>query len=348
MEQRTLRLKLSADDVKGADRITWVGIWLNVVLSGLKGAAGVTFHSSGLLADAVHSISDLVSDFVTLVSLKYCTRPPDALQPYGYGKFETIGALSVSLLLIGGSMGILVHSLDSLLVLMEPLSAVESVTNRVRSHGHEMIMHPAALIIAALSVAAKEALYRTTFSIGQRVHSSVLIANAWHHRSDAVTSLVAMGGIGLSLAGFPFFDPLAGIAVGGIILKMGTELGWNSIKELCDAKVSDTTIKRLEKAVNKVIGSSGGEVLGVRQLRSRKVGRHIHVDLTLVVDDASAVHRAIEWKQKAKRAIKHTIPRVNDIVVEITTPEQLTAMATVNAKEKHDHGMCYAKHAADQ
>ncbi|KAG3097484.1 hypothetical protein PI124_g8125 [Phytophthora idaei] len=359
-EERALRIKLSAEDVKAADRITWVGVWLNVVLSGLKGVTGVAFHSSGLLADAAHSISDLVSDFVTLVSLKYCARPADASQPYGYGKYETMGALSVSLLLVGGSLGIMVHSLDTLLVLMEPatvistldpkevmdlvehmdpnaIEAVETLAKSTHTHGHGMVMHPAALGIAALSVAAKEALYRTTMSIGRRVHSSVLIANAWHHRSDAVTSVVAMGGIGLSLAGFPLFDPLAGIAVGGIILKMGAEIGWDSVKELCDAKLSDTTIRNLEKAVDGVVGNSNGDVLEVRQLRSRKVGRHIHVDLTLVVNDASGVHRAVEWKQKVKAAIKNRVPRVKDILVEIATSEQLAATAAAEAKEAHDH-----------
>ncbi|GMF66704.1 unnamed protein product [Phytophthora fragariaefolia] len=365
-EERALRLKLSAADVKAADRITWVGVWLNVVLSGLKGAAGVAFHSSGLLADAAHSMSDLVSDFVTLVSLKYCARPPDALQPYGYGKYETIGALSVSLLLVGGSLGIMTHSLDTLLVLMEPaasstaaiaaldptkvaelvetmdpetLEAVESLAKSAHSHAHGMVMHPAALGIAALSVAAKEALYRTTMSIGRRVHSSVLIANAWHHRSDAVTSVVAMSGIGLSLAGFPLFDPLAGIAVGGIILKMGAEMGWDATKELCDAKLPDATVRNLEKAVDEVVGNSNGEVLSVRQVRSRLVGRHIHVDLTLVVDDAATVHQAVEWKQKMKGAIKHRMPRVKDIVVEIATPKQLAATAAAEAKEAHDHAV---------
>ncbi|KAI9910525.1 hypothetical protein PsorP6_010222 [Peronosclerospora sorghi] len=350
LEQRALRLKLSAKDVKAAHRITWIGVWLNVVLSGLKGVAGVAFHSSGLVADAMHSISDLVSDFVTLVSLRYCARPPDALQPYGYGKYETIGALSVSLLLVGGSLGIITHSFDSLLVLMEPLSmsaivdqsqgtgleTVDSVAKSVHKHAHGMTMHPAALGMAAVSVVAKEALFRASMNIGQRVHSSVLIANAWHHRSDAVTSIVALSGIGLSLAGFPLFDPLAGIAVGGIILKMGAEMGWDSITELCDVRLSDLTIKSLVNAVDDVVQRSRGEIVGVHQIRSRKVGRHIYVDLTIVVNDAAAVHRAVEWKQTVKNTIKHRIPRVKDIVVELTTPTQLVAVAATEAKTKED------------
>uniref|UniRef100_M4B9Q2 Uncharacterized protein n=2 Tax=Hyaloperonospora arabidopsidis (strain Emoy2) TaxID=559515 RepID=M4B9Q2_HYAAE len=346
-EQRALRQQVSAEDMKAADRITWVGVWLNVALSVLKGAAGVAFHSSGLLADATHSIGDLVSDFVTLVSLKYCARPPDVPQPYGYGKYETVGALSVSLLLVGGSLGIMVHSLDSLLMLLEPVSTSVTVTNTTQvveliehmkvetmegvkslaksghTHAHGLDMHPAALGIAVLSVVAKEALFRTTFSIGHRVHSSVLIANAWHHRSDAVTSVVALSGIGLSLAGFPLFDPLAGIAVGTIILKMGVEMGWNRMKELCDAKLPDPITQRLEKAVDDVIKASGNEIVGVRKLRSRKVGRHVYVDLTLLVDDGSTMPQAVEWKQKVKNAIVQKLPQVKDIVVEVATTTQL-------------------------
>ncbi|CEG45586.1 cation diffusion facilitator family [Plasmopara halstedii] len=338
-DEQASRLKLSAEDMKTADRITWVGIWLNVVLSGFKGAAGVAFHSSGLLADAAHSISDLVSDFVTLVSLKYCARPPDASQPYGYGKYETMGALSVSLLLVGGSLGIMVHSVDSLLAVIQPMTvispkevvemvekldpdiskAVEALAKSPHSHAHGLVMHPAALGIAAMSVAAKEALFRTTMNIGRRVHSSVLIANAWHHRSDAITSVVALGGIGLSLAGFPLFDPLAGIAVGGIVLKMGAEMGWTATKELCDVKISENIIKKLEKAAAEVIENSNGDVLQIRQLRCRKVGRHIYVDLTLVVSDGCDVHQAVEWKQKVKSAMKNQVSRVKDVVVEIAT-----------------------------
>ncbi|RLN58465.1 hypothetical protein BBJ29_004618 [Phytophthora kernoviae] len=366
-EAKALRLKLSASDVQAADRITWVGIWLNVVLSGLKGAAGLAFHSQGLLADAAHSLSDLVSDFVTLISLKWCSRPPDASHPYGYWKYETFGALSVSMLLVGGSLGIMAHSLDTLIVLMDPaaaavatvdlaqvaqlaehmdsntLEAVQSIAEsshgHTHGHAHALVMHPAALGIAALSVVAKEVLYRMTMSIGQRVHSSVLIANAWHHRSDAVTSVVAMSGIGLSLAGFPLFDPLAGIAVGGIILKMGAEIGWESTKELCDAKLSDTILRSLEKTVGDVIATSKGEVLEVRQLRSRKVGRHVHVDLNLVVDNTSpvALERAVEWKQRVKGAIKNKVPRVKDVVVEITTPDQVSSTESVTMDHLHTH-----------
>ncbi|TMW61788.1 hypothetical protein Poli38472_010851 [Pythium oligandrum] len=358
---------LTEADAKAADRITWIGVYVNVALSGAKGAAGVMFHSSGLLADAVHSMSDLVSDGITLIALKYCSRPADQLQPYGYGKYETIGALSVALLLVGGSLGIVHHSFESLLTLIEPNSstlaaldanlaslsvdpeiaeAVKSVVHTDTYHGHvhgKMEMHPAALAIAAASVGAKEALYRATIAIGQRINSSVLVANAWHHRSDAVTSVVAMGGIGLSLAGMPVFDPLAGMLVGGIILKMGGEIGWDAIKDLCDAQLPAKTVAKLNSAVQSVVDASHGEIQSVQQLRSRKIGRQLHVDLTLVMRESPVVpfDRACEWKQRVKAAIQHRMPRVKDIIIELATPTELpsTIFEEIrhHAHEHHGH-----------
>jgi cation diffusion facilitator family transporter len=359
-EAAALRKKLSAEDVKAADRITWIGVWMNVVLSAGKGVAGVAFHSSGLLADAVHSASDLASDAVTLVTLKYCARPPDARQPYGYGKYESIGALSVSLLLIGGSAGIVVHSFETLLALMqssaaaaavaESLAQVELATNDVAatsvSGGPESI-HPAALAMAAVSVGAKEWLYRSTNAIGKRVNSSVLIANAWHHRSDAVTSIVAMAGIGLSLAGLPLFDPIAGMLVGGIILKMGGEIGLTSVRELCDAQLPASVVGALEEAARGVVLESEGEIREIRQLRSRRIGRHVHVDLTLVVDEGVSMHRACQWKERSKRSIKAAVPRVKDIIVELATPSQTPTTVFEQQRDDEEDAAMAMEHAHD-
>uniref|UniRef100_K3X9E4 Cation efflux protein cytoplasmic domain-containing protein n=1 Tax=Globisporangium ultimum (strain ATCC 200006 / CBS 805.95 / DAOM BR144) TaxID=431595 RepID=K3X9E4_GLOUD len=349
-ETEAMKRKLNEQDVKAADKITWAGIYINVVLSGVKGVAGVAFNSAGLLADAVHSMSDLISDGITLVALKYCSRPPDQFQPYGYGKYETIGALSVSVLLVGGSLAIIDHSFDTLMLLLQPAVPVETqlaayslepeVIESIKAimspespsffhHDHTasndaLMIHPAALGIAAGSVAAKEALYRATINIGKKINSSVLIANAWHHRSDAVTSVVAMAGIGLSLAGLPMFDPLAGMVVGGIILKMGGEIGYSATKELCDSQLSEKIMHSLEDAVEGVVSSSNGDIVEVKQLRSRRIGRNLHVDLTLVMSDSGSLsfEKACEWKDKVKVAIQRNVPRVKDIIIELATPQQ--------------------------
>lgn len=365
-ETEAMRKKLNDADVKAADKITWAGIYINVVLSGVKGVAGVAFNSAGLLADAVHSMSDLVSDGITLVALKYCSRPPDQFQPYGYGKYETIGALSVSLLLIGGSLGIINHSFDTLMVLVQPVASIDSqlaafslepeVIESIKAitspahegffnHSHEIsdkfMIHPGALGIAAVSVAAKEGLYRATIKIGKKINSSVLIANAWHHRSDAVTSVVAMAGIGLSLAGLPMFDPLAGMLVGGIILKMGGEIGFSAMKELCDAQLPEKIVQSLDTAVQEVVRQSNGEILTVQQLRSRRIGRNVHVDLTLVLtNETLSVEHACVWKERVKAAIRREVPRAKDILVELSTPQQSpsTVFEKQVREEGHSHG----------
>lgn len=346
-ETEAIRKKLNEADVKAADKITWAGIYINIALSGAKGVAGVAFNSAGLLADAVHSMSDLVSDGITLVALKYCSRPPDQFQPYGYGKYETIGTLSVSLLLVGGSLGIINHSFDTLMVLVQPVVSMETqlaafsldpeVIESIKAiispehegffhHSHEIsdnfMIHPGALGIAAVSVAAKEGLYRATIKIGKKINSSVLIANAWHHRSDAVTSVVAMAGIGLSLTGLPMFDPIAGMLVGGIILKMGGKIGFSAMKELCDAQLPKRIVQSLDHAVQEVVNQSKGEIVAVQQLRSRRIGRNVHVDLTLVMNSELSFEHACAWKDRVKAAIRREVPRVKDIIIEFSTPQQ--------------------------
>ncbi|TYZ61763.1 hypothetical protein PybrP1_012795 [[Pythium] brassicae (nom. inval.)] len=359
-----------AEDARAADRVTWTGIYVNVALSGVKGAAGVACHSAALLADAAHSLSDLVSDGITLAALRYCARPPDARQPYGYGKYETVGALAVSLLLVGGSLGIIGHSLDTLLALLqspaaalepEALASIQALTvapdspsllspdSNDRSDSSARALHPAALGIAAVSVAAKEALYRATLRVGRRVNSSVLVANAWHHRSDAATSVVALGGIGLSLAGLPVCDPLAGMLVGGILLKMGAEIGASATAELCDAQLPAPLVQRVAAAVDSVVRDSSGAIVAVEQLRSRRVGRDVHVDLTLVLrataddndrdtdTDSVTFQQACEWKERVKRAVRRQVPRVKDIVVELSTPKPTPRAAGGRADTRQGH-----------
>lgn len=333
---------VSPEEARAADRITWAGVYVNILLSGLKGVAGFAFNSSSLVADGVHSMSDLLSDGVTLLALKYCAKPPDEKQPYGYGKYETMGALTVAMLLVGGSVGIIHHSGSILYGLWEPSmiatvdpaqlqalnptvrETVEAIVQEHARHGHShsLEMHPAALGIAMFSVGAKEALYRAAMVIGKRVNSSVLIANAWHHRSDAITSLVAMTGIGLSVAGFPMFDPLAGMLVGGIILKMGGSIGWQAVRELCDGQLAPKTLERIALSVNNVVSSNTPEIVGVRHLRGRKLGRQLHVDLTIVLDDTNGVSfaRACELKRLVRNAIQAEIPRVTDVVIELAQP----------------------------
>ena len=191
-----------AADKADADRVTWIGVAVNLLLSVGKLGVGITAHSSALVADAGHSLSDLVSDFITLWSVNVARLPPDEDHPYGHYKFEAIGSLFLSLTLLatGGSVGLMANK-----QLMEVLQSTASSAIPVQVPG------PLALLMAGLSILSKEWLFRITKQVGERLRSPVVIANAWHHRSDAYSSILALFSIGWAMVGFPAADAAAGM-----------------------------------------------------------------------------------------------------------------------------------------
>ncbi|KAM0786316.1 hypothetical protein ACM66B_001792 [Microbotryomycetes sp. NB124-2] len=253
---------MSALTAKGSDpgsRITIIGLLSNVALTVTKGVAGVVLGSAALIADAAHSGSDLLADVVTLTTYNMSRRPVSLTHPYGYGKYESLGSAVVSFLLLGTALGIGLHSYHLLLTTLstmpgmnpEFLASLDLFPHSFGHHDHggaeaasdsaAEIVDPRAMWFAAGSIVVKEWLYRATLKVAKQQHSNVLLANAFHHRSDAFGSLVAVGAIGGAWLGFPVLDPLGGLLVGGMILKQGAEVGLTSLKELTD-QVTDPTI----------------------------------------------------------------------------------------------------------
>ena len=210
-----------------ADRITKVGAVANMGMAALKGVVGTAACSPALQADAVHSLSDLVSDGVSLWALHRARRPPDKYYPYGHGKFEAVGSACVGGLLVAAGGGIGIHAIQAA---VDACSAVE-VSQAALG------LQLGAAAVAALSVGIKEALYRQTLTVAAEVRSSTLAANAWHHRSDALSSVVALVGIGGCACGVPLLDPLAGVVVSALILKEGASIGSQALGELTDSQV---------------------------------------------------------------------------------------------------------------
>ncbi|GAA5821964.1 hypothetical protein JCM10212_004089 [Sporobolomyces blumeae] len=245
-------------------RITLVGLFANVGLTALKGVAGYVLASSALLADAAHSGSDLVADVVTLASYRVSRWNPTDKYPYGYGKFESLGSLVVSFLLFATAAGIGLHSYHHLLVSLSTLPQIppdllasldflphghshgpavggDSVGGDVIDAAHEGLVDARAMWFAAGSIAVKEWLYRATLKVAKETHSNVILANAYHHRSDSLGSLVALVAIGAARVGFPMLDPIGGLVVGGMIAKQGWDVGKEAIGELVD-KLGDPTL----------------------------------------------------------------------------------------------------------
>jgi divalent metal cation (Fe/Co/Zn/Cd) transporter len=196
-----------------ASKVTLLGTAVNIFLAAFKGFAGVYGHSAAMVCDAMHSASDLVSDGLTLIALRLGAIPPDLDHPYGHGRFESIGSLAIGVLLMLTSA-----SFGSM-----ALAAIRAPSDQ----GPRMI----ALVAALVSVLSKEALFVVTMRVGTRLNSQIIMANAWHHRSDALSSVVAIVGIAAALASpaFRIFDPLCGVAVAGLVGWMGIQVMMESL-----------------------------------------------------------------------------------------------------------------------
>jgi len=252
-------------------RITWIGLGSNFFLSVGKGIAGVVGNSSAMIADSLHSFGDLISDFVTLWSHKLARKPKDANYPFGYGKYEPLGALVVSLLLIGSGLGLAWHVAEVL----------------IGSYGH-IASHSGptqiAFWAAVVSIIVNEIIFRVTLFIARTERSKVLEANAWHHRSDALSSLAALAGISGSMIGYPFADPLAGLVVSAMIVHAGWTVLREVVYELTD-KQTDTAVRsQVIALLNELKNDQKNQIKGFHSLRLRKMGPYIVADLYITVD----------------------------------------------------------------
>lgn len=257
---------------KDALKVTWLGLLSNLLLALAKGFIGFIANSSALIADAGHSFSDLLSDGITLWAVRMSGIPKDKNHPYGHGKFETVGTFIVALLLLFTGIGVAWH-----------------VFNKMDS---PEVPGTIALWMAGIAIAVKEVLYHATRMVARRTGSRILIANAWHHRSDAISSVAALVGIGGAQWGLPLMDPIAGVLVAGLIIKTGINIGYESIRELTDETAEEEVISELGQILSGIEG-----VDHYHEMRARRMGPHLLVDLHIEVDSMmsiSAAHQVAE------------------------------------------------------
>lgn len=305
-----------------AEKIFWLGLAADIGLAAGKSLTGYLSGSTAIIADAAHSISDVVLSGVALLSFRAARVPKDKEHPYGHGKFETLGALGISVMLLGTAGGIAWHALDLLLGL---LSASPEIVNQSLGHGHMHnhhhgghhhgidMDHPVlALNMTIISISVKEGLYWITKRAGEREGSGLMKANAWHHRADAVSSFVALIGVGGSILGVKFLDPLAGIVVSGMILKAGLETGYQSVLELVDAAVPSQQLDLYKQTILQVEG-----VKGCNHLRGRKAGSSLYLDVNIEVDPFSSVSAAHEVGENVHHVIQKLHPEVAEVFIHI-------------------------------
>ncbi|KAF7804827.1 metal tolerance protein 2 [Senna tora] len=307
---------------KEGENIFKLGLAADIGLATGKALTGYLSGSTAIIADAAHSISDVVLSGVSLWSFKVAKAPKDKEHPYGHGKFETLGALVISCMLLGTGGGIAWHALDILLglyssgpELVSQLVAHEHVhSHQHGGHHHGIDMnHPIlALNMTIVSICIKEGLYWVTKRAGEKQGSGLMKANAWHHRADAISSVVALIGVGGSILGVKFLDPLAGLLVSGMILKAGAETGYQSIMELVDAAIPAQQLDPIRQTIQQVEG-----VKGCHRLRGRRAGSTLYLDVNIEVDPFSSVSAAHDIGENVRHHIHKSHPAVAEIFIHI-------------------------------
>jgi cation diffusion facilitator family transporter len=277
---------------KHALRVTWLGLFANLILAIAKGFIGTIAHSSALIADAGHSVSDLLSDSITLWAVHMAGVPKDKNHPYGHGKFETVGTFIVAIFLLLTGVGVAWH-----------------VLNKIDT---PEVPGTAALWMAAIAICFKEALFHVTRMVGRRSGSRVLLANAWHHRSDAISSVAALVGIGGAQWGIPLMDPIAGVLVAGLIIKTGIDIGYESIRELTDETVEEEVISELGHILAEIDG-----VDHFHEMRARRMGPQLLVDLHIEVDSMMSISAAHQVAERVRLRILDELPAVNEVLVHV-------------------------------
>lgn len=291
-----------------AQKSTWVSIVINLLLTFLQVAGGFVAHSQALMADGLHSLSDLLADFLVLFANRHGSRSADESHPYGHGRIETATTLILGVMLIGLGVALL-----------------WGAGMRLQAPQTIQIVHPATLWIALLTLAAKEGLFRYMLREAKRLRSQMLIANAWHSRSDAASSLVVALGIAGNLAGFVFLDLVAAVLVAFMIAHMGWKLGYEALQELVDTAVDEKDVEAIRQTLLETPG-----VRGLHELRTRKMANQALVDAHVLVDPRISVS---EGHHIAERARKRLLEghEVLDVMVHID-PEDDHAVTRPSAR----------------
>lgn len=269
-------------------KVTLVGSVGNVVLLTFKFLAAILGHSAAMMADAVHSLSDFITDIIVILFVRVSAKPQDESHDYGHGKFETLASFFVGLALVAAATGIVV-------------SGAVKFASWLRG---ESLPAPGRLALwaALVSIVVKELLYRYTAHAGRRLDSPAVVANAWHHRSDALSSIGAAIGIGGAILlgdRWTVLDPLASIVVGGMLVKVAVELLRGSMNELTESSLSADTEHEIEEVI-----CSFPDVSEPHNLRTRKIGNRIAIEAHVRMDGATTLHAAHERASAIERRLK--------------------------------------------
>lgn len=276
-------------------KVTVIGSVVDFVLGVAKIVAGWLANSQALIADGIHSLSDLLTGFIVLYAAKHSHKSADEIHPYGYGRIETLATVSLGIVLTGVAIGI---GYEAIKRLNDPAVMLDFTG--------------IALLIALLSVISKEWVYRYTMSAAQRLHSDLLTASAWHSRSDAFSSIVVLIGIGGVMFGYPYLDAVAAVVVAAMIAKIGSGLVRSSTLELIDVALDPGKVSAIRRHIHAVTG-----VRSIHTLRTRKSAGSAFVDVHIQVDPRLSVSEGHQIGDSVRRRLLQQVDEVTDVTVHI-------------------------------
>ncbi len=294
-------------------RVTLIGSVVDLTLGVAKIIFGFAAHSQALIADGIHSLSDLATDGLVLYAAKHASREADEEHPYGHGRFETIATVGLGIVLAAVATGI----------------AFDAVT---RLFNPDLLLRPGvwALVVAGLSIVSKEAIYHYTMRAARKYRSDILRANAWHSRTDAVSSVIVVVGVAGTMAGLPYLDAIAAVGVALMIARIAWDLGWRSVRELVDTALDRERVETIRRAILEADG-----VRTLHMLRTRRMGGDALVDVHIQVEPTLSVSEGHHVGETMRNRLIEEIPEVSDVTVHVDTENDQEAAATTALPLRH-------------
>lgn len=286
-----------AEFQKIANKVSFITIIGNVILSVVKLLAGIIAHSGAMISDAVHSASDVFSTFVVIIGIKLASKKPDKEHPYGHERMECVAAIILAVVLFITGLGIGAEALKNIL-----------------SGNYSELQVPGilALIAAIVSIVSKEAMYWYTRHYAKKIDSSALMADAWHHRSDAFSSIGALIGIAGARLGFPVMDSIASLVIFIFIVKAAIDIFKDAMDKMIDHSCDEETEKQIYDCVMK-----NEDVMGIDLLQTRIFGNKIYVDLEIQADGSFTLREAHSIAEAVHNDIEQNFPKVKHIMVHV-------------------------------
>lgn len=283
-------------------RLSAVGIIGNILLVAFKLYAGIAGHSSAMVSDAVHSLSDVFATFIAALGVRISRKVPDEEHPYGHDRYECIASMILGMILLGTGLGIGIQGVRTVLSQDPDLLPVPSAI---------------ALVAAVVSIIVKEAMYRYTRYYAQKLNSSAFMADAWHHRSDAFSSVGSLIGIAGAMYGCPVLDSAAGVIISLFIVKVGLDIQKDALSNMLDTSCGPAYDAELKKFMESLPG-----VDGVDLVQSRKFGNKIYIDAEIAVDGSLSLEKAHRISEDVHDAVEKRSPEIKHIMIHVNPSVQ--------------------------